>query len=100
MAWASSTRRQRLPKDWPKRVAEAKRRARGKCQAQEHHPDCAGMGQECDHRVPGDDHSQSNLQWLSAACHKDKTTRENAEANRRRARMRRRPPEQHPGALR
>lgn len=99
MAWATSTRAKRLPKNWPQLKASVKKRAKGRCEASTHEPDCTGVGAECDHRVPGDDHSLSNLQWLSRECHKAKTARENAEANRRRAGMRRRPEERHPGRL-
>lgn len=99
MVWATSTRAKRLPKNWPQLKAQVKKRAKGRCEASPHEPDCPGVGAECDHRVPGDDHSLSNLQWLSSQCHKAKTTRENAEANRWRAGIRRRPEERHPGRL-
>lgn len=72
-AWAGSTRRARLPKDWPARVAATRERARGLCEAAVHHPACDGLGRECDHVKRGDDHELSNLQWLSVPCHKQKT---------------------------
>jgi len=97
MAWETSTRAKRLPKNWPQLKAATKKRARGKCEAATHVPECTGIGAECDHRDRGDDHSLANLQWLSTPCHKAKSSQENAEANRRRAGMRLRPQERHPG---
>lgn len=91
MAWETSTRRSRLPADWPKRVAAVKRRAKGRCEAERHEPECNGVGRECDHIDRGDNHELSNLQWLSTPCHKAKTTAENQR------RTGRRPAERHPG---
>ena len=95
MAWAGSTRRARLPRDWPARVAKVKARAKGRCQAREHEPECDGIGTDCDHIKSGDDHRLSNLQWLSGPCHDAKTKRDNAA----RLALRWRPAEPHPGAL-
>lgn len=92
MNWATSTRRSRLPRNWPKLVAMTKHRAKGKCQAQTHVADCDGYGRECDHIQAGDDHRMVNLQWLSTPCHKAKTQ---AEAAARRGSLRL-PREQHP----
>lgn len=99
MAWETSTRSQRLPKDWARRREARKRIARGMCEAPVHAPGCSGRGEECDHNIPGDDHSIENLRWLSGPCHDAKTRREAAERNRARAQMRLRPEEKHPGAL-
>ena len=91
MPWSSSDRRQRLPKDWPKRRAAVKRRAGGRCEAAVHVPECDGIGTDCDHIKAGDDHSLANLQWLSLPCHKAKTAAERP--------SRKRPAEKHPGLL-
>lgn len=99
MAWATSDRRSRLPRDWPARVSKVKRRAKGKCEAKRHHPRCDGSGSECDHVHPGDDHSLDNLQWLSEWCHKAKTSEDNAKIAAERAAMRKRPEEIHPGRI-
>ena len=66
------------------------------CQAAVHAPDCHGIGAECDHIKPGDDHSLSNLQWLSAPCHLAKTLRE-AQVGRTKITNRRRPAPIPPG---
>lgn len=81
-AWQGSTRRARLPRDWPTRVRATKRRANGRCEGLlvngtvTHVEDCPGVGRECDHHVRGDDHDLSNLRWLSGECHKAKTQNE------------------------
>lgn len=97
MAWSNSTRRQRLPKDWPKRVAQVKRRAQGLCEATKHAPGCDGHGKDVDHITQGDTHHLANLQYLSRECHDAKTRAENAARNRLNAALRRRPTETHPG---
>lgn len=99
MAWATSNRRQRLPDDWSARRAKVKARANGRCQATAHQPDCNGTGTDADHIRPGDNHSLNNLQWLSAPCHKAKTTAENTARRQAEADARYRPAEQHPGRI-
>lgn len=76
-----SGRRGRLPSNWASLRAQVRKRADGKCEAASHHPSCDGVGSECDHIRPGDDHSLSNLQWLSRPCHQAKSNRENRERN-------------------
>lgn len=98
MAWSTSDRASRLPSDWPAIRERVRRRARDRCEASEHEPDCDRIGNDADHITAGDDHRISNLQWLSTACHKAKTARETAERNRARAAMRLRT-ERHPGAV-
>jgi 5-methylcytosine-specific restriction protein A len=100
MAWANSTRRSRLPADWAKRRAAVKRRAGERCEGislhgepRWHVDDCLGIGTDCDHDNRGDDHSLSNLRWLSSECHEAKTKAENATRTNRRA------AERHPGLL-
>lgn len=99
MAWSTSDRRDRLPNDWPAIVGKVKARAGGRCQAIDHAPHCDGTGTDADHIHPGDNHSMSNLQWLSAECHKAKTARESAARNKRYAQLKRRPSEPHPGRM-
>lgn len=96
--WAGSTRRQRLPANWPQLVKQVKARDRGRCQAPVHVPKCDGIGTDVDHIIEGDDHRLTNLMLLSGPCHVAKTSRENAERNRARTAARIRP-DRHPGAI-
>ena len=100
MAWESSDRRARLPAAWPALVARTRELAGGLCEARTHADGCSGLGSECDHITPGDDHRQANLQWLSTPCHTAKTTREAAQARARTAELRQLPREAHPSGLR
>lgn len=99
MPWSTSDRRQRLPNDWPAIRERVRQRAHGQCEAQHHEPDCDGIGTDCDHITPGDDHRMSNLAWLSRTCHKAKTARENSEARAAVAAALKRPAERHPGTI-
>lgn len=99
MAWHTSTRRGRLPPNWPALRAATRDRARGRCEADTHHPRCDGWGTDADHHTPGDDHSLENLRWLNAWCHRDKTAQETATRNQARGTTRHRPEGRHPGAL-
>jgi 5-methylcytosine-specific restriction protein A len=94
-AWQGSTRRSRLPRDWPQLVAFVKDRDRGRCQADHHDPACDGIGTDVDHIERGDNHDPSNLRLLSSACHKAKTQAELADD-----RARANPPEAPPGLRR
>lgn len=98
--WYGSDRRDRLPRDWAAIRAMVRERAHNHCQARVHLALCNGIGGDCDHIVPGDDHSLANLQWLNHNCHKLKTSRESAERNARRARQRKHPVEKNPGSFR
>jgi 5-methylcytosine-specific restriction endonuclease McrA len=97
MPWSTSDRRERLPHNWPELKRKVKARAGGKCEADRHERSCDGTGTDCDHVVQGDNHSLTNLQWLSGPCHQAKTARESAARNHQRAALKRRPAEQHPG---
>lgn len=96
--WAGSTRRARLPADWTTRREATRQRANGQCEGislhgepRWHVPDCDGHGTDCDHDQRGDDHSLTNLRWLSPPCHREKTKLEKP--------SRKRPTEPHPGRL-
>ena len=99
MAWSTSDRRHRLPKDWPAIVSRIKTRDQHRCQASRHDPRCDGRGTDVDHIIQGDDHSDDNLQLLNEYCHRAKTADETAARNKLNAKLRRRPAEDHPGRL-
>ena len=99
MAWATSNRASRLPKDWERRKAAVKRRDHGRCQASKHNPRCDGQGTEVDHIHRGDDHRLENLELLNHYCHQDKTNAENKARRQAWAAMKHRPAEKHPGAI-
>lgn len=99
MAWSTSDRRHRLPKDWPTIVSRIKTRDQHRCQAPRHDPRCDGTGTEVDHIIQGDNHSDDNLQLLNEHCHRAKTAAETAARNKLNAKLRRRPEEDHPGRL-
>jgi 5-methylcytosine-specific restriction enzyme A len=71
-AWAGSTRRQRLPRDWPQLRAAVLTRDGGVCHV------CGGPGaDEVDHVVPGDNHRLENLAAIhDRPCHRRKSARE------------------------
>lgn len=95
MSWSTSDRRTRLPSNWPALVAQVERRAKGLCEAKgQHAQGCTGKGSECDHIEQGDDHSLTNLQWLSAPCHARKTRLDNGASKTPTL-----PVERHPGRL-
>lgn len=92
--WAGSTRKARLPDDWPRRVADIRARDKGICYL------CGQPGADTvDHVRRGDDHSLANLAQVHDRnpphCHRYKTS---AEGNAARERERR-PAETHPGVL-
>ena len=86
--WANSTRRSRLPADWPKIRARILQRD-PLCRLA--YDCCTGRSTEVDHVVRGDNHADHNLQGVCSECHKRKTQAEKPQ--------RKRPPEQHPGRL-
>lgn len=92
MAWSTSNRRARLPKDWPKIRLRILKRDRRICHV------CGLPGaDEVDHVQAGDDHRDTNLAAIHGdPCHRQKSTREGLAAQPRRAR----PAAPHPGLLR
>ena len=99
MAWSTSDRRHRLPKDWPTIVSRIKTRDQHRCQAPVHDPRCDGRGTDVDHIIQGDNHSEDNLQLLNEHCNRAKTADETAARNKLNAKLRKRPEEDHPGRL-
>ncbi|MBT2412622.1 HNH endonuclease [Streptomyces sp. ISL-12] len=97
MAWQGSTRRARLPSNWPTLRRRVLRRDKGVCT--EVFSDgrvCGWPANQVDHIEPGDDHSMANLRALCAWCHAHKSAQEGGTAAARtRVRMAR-PPTIHP----
>lgn len=92
-AWRNSTRRSRLPVNWP----ELRRLARERNPQRICHLCGRPGGDALDHIRPGDDHSLENLDWAhdraAPHCHRTKSSREGAAARPSLYRA----PEDHPG---
>jgi len=97
MAWATSTRRSRLPANWATLRRTVAHRAHGQCQWTTNHTRCHLPGTDCDHIIANDDHTLSNLQWLCHDHHRLKTNSESAAGRRRTAAVGNHPRERHPG---
>lgn len=101
--WQNSTRRDRLPADWPKIRKRVIRRDKGLCQWRlEDGSRCLAPFRDVDHIVRGDDHSIGNLRCLCYEHHKFKSSQEGAEAlkaKRRRIAKKFQRVEDHPGLL-
>lgn len=89
--WAGSTRRARLPRDWPAIRQRILKRDQRRCTW----PGCGQPATDVDHIVAGDDHTDANLTSLCDPHHRAKSGREGAAA--RTYVSPRRPAEQHPG---
>lgn len=92
-AWPGSTRRARLPPNWPQIRRAVLERDRYVCHV------CGRAGaDEVDHVQSGDDHRPSNLAAIHAVpCHRRKSS---SEGNASRWRYSdRRPEQKHPGLL-
>lgn len=91
MTWQTSTRRQRLPKDWPAIRRRILRRDAYVCHV------CGQPGaDQVDHIIRGDDHSDTNLAAIhDNPCHRRKSSAEGHAARPRR----RRQADKHPGLL-
>lgn len=76
-AWEGSTRRKRLPPGWDKT----------RLRILERDPICSichdNLSTVCDHKMPGDDHSEENLQGICSDCDRRKSSREGVEAKKR-----------------
>lgn len=95
--WASSNRRARLPKDWPRIRARILERDGHQCTWIEGRTRCVAVATDVDHIRNNDDHRDSNLQSLCGPHHRIKSSREGVAA--RHAYPRKRSSEQHPGVL-
>jgi len=101
MAWAGSTRRSRLPSDWPTIRGRILRRDGHRCTWIDRGRRCTAEATEVDHRRNGDDHSDTNLRSLCEPHHARKSAAEGGRApHKRNQHLRLRPTEPHPGIIR
>lgn len=100
MAWDTSTRRQRLPKNWKQLRQQVFTRDRNLCQIRSEETGyiCGEPATEVDHIVAGDDHHLNNLQAICTWHHRRKSSAE-GNAAKVKYESRYRKPESHPGAL-
>ena len=89
--WSGSTRRSRLPVDWPARRHAVMQRDHWQCRIRG--PQCVVLAAEVDHINRGDDHDTVNLRAVCVPCHRAKTAAEGNSAKPRRVR----PITKHPG---
>lgn len=102
--WRGSTRRGRLPADWPQIRREVLDRHGGRCHVCGH-----GGATDVDHVARGDDHRPANLRPICGRrcracleagrtpCHAAKSSAEGGTAAQAARPRRNRPAEQHPG---
>lgn len=76
MAWATSDRRGRLPRDWVQRRQEVFRIHSRQCYIAEGGRRCTAEATEVDHVNAGDDHSYENLRPICHQHHKSKSSSE------------------------
>ena len=103
-AWQNSNRRERLPADWPKRQRRILKRDHHQCQTYDKHTGrfCLESARQVDHKIPGDNHDESNLEAICDWHHDRKSSREGNDARRKKMRQinsRFRESEQHPGLI-
>lgn len=96
-SWANSTRRSRLPRDWPQIRARILRRDGYRCTASDKGVRCRQPATDVDHVSPGDDHSDSNLTSLCQHHHRIKSASEGGRRIHKRRNYPRRRQERHPG---
>jgi 5-methylcytosine-specific restriction endonuclease McrA len=78
VAWSTSDRASRLPKGWAKIRRAAMDRDGWSCQwvRVDTGELCGAHASDCDHIIPGDDHSLTNLQALCSYHHRSKSSSE------------------------
>lgn len=97
--WAGSTRRQRLPPDWPAIRRRILKRDGHACTWAENGIACGVRATDVDHIINNDDHSDTNLRALCSTHHRRKSSAEGGRAAQARRVPRKRPAERHPGML-
>lgn len=97
MAWASSARRSRLPKNWASLRRRVLRRDGHACTTIFSDGRRCGLpANQVDHIVAGDDHRMEALQSLCFWCHTKKSSSEGGTAAALRRPSVHRPPSTHP----
>lgn len=102
--WQGSTRRSRLPADWPSIVQRIKKRDKARC------TETLKSGKRCprgepefrvqvDHLTPGDDHRDINLGCKCEAHHGKKSSKEGTDARWGKAKITLRTEGPHPGQI-
>lgn len=101
--WTNSSRRDRLPSDWPRIRGRILRRDKKLCQWRMPDGDkCLAPATDVDHIRAGDDHRDNNLQSLCSMHHRRKSSSEGGTARgaaRRKVAARFRRVEEHPGMM-
>lgn len=97
--WKGSDRKQRLPADWPTLRMQVRIRSGGTCEVirDSTKTRCTNPADDCDHIIPGDDHSLENLRDICRWHHKAKSSAEGNQAQAVIRQKAKRPPERHPG---
>jgi 5-methylcytosine-specific restriction protein A len=98
MAWEGSTRKARLPPNWPTIRAAALNRDGYRCTHTERGERCPERATDVHHLGDGNDHRLDNLASLCAPHHAHESAREGAAARARKY-DRRRPKPPHPGLI-
>lgn len=101
--WKGSTRRDRLPADWPKIRSRVLKRDGKRCTHTDDDGErCPDIASDVDHIVPGDDHREANLRSLCEWHHLKKSGREGGNAlaaKRRQNASKFKRVEKHPGLI-
>lgn len=93
--WRGSSRRLRLPADWPQRRRLVLERDQYTCRIRT--PGiCVGRATDADHVIAGDDHGVEALQAACGPCHRRKSAEGGTAAQARRRAATKRPVEAHP----
>jgi 5-methylcytosine-specific restriction endonuclease McrA len=98
-AWTGSTRKSRLPADWPRLRQVVLKRCNHTCEWVEDGRHCVAIATDVDHIRPGDDHSLLNLQGLCNHHHLVKTGRDVQAAQAKRRALGKLPEEPQPGVI-
>lgn len=98
-AWRGSTRKGRLPVDWPRLRKVVLERSDYHCEWVEDGRPCFTRATDVDHIVAGDLNTLDNLQSLCRKHHLQKTGREARAVQEKLKALARRPAEKQPGVI-